>query len=58
MSGAIMLHKVTLSKARSIVAMLFWEWRKDKRLFGKNDCCEKTSIHSFQQAYKMLKDNQ
>ena len=50
--------------SRSIVAMLFWEWRKDKRIyenanrFTKNiaelyvDCSEL----SFRKAYKMLKD--
>ena len=42
-------------KARSIVAMLFWEWRKWKRWVGKTHA----DVHRvvFEKAYAMLKDN-
>lgn len=40
-------------KARSIVAMMFWEWRKEADDFGRNQACI-----CFEKAYKMLKDNQ
>ena len=43
-------------KARSIVAMLFWEWRKNIRLHGKKHYFTISSWFAFQQAYKMLKD--
>ena len=52
-------------KARSIVAMLFWEWRKDKRIYeNANKFTKKTaelyvncSELSFRKAQKILKDN-
>ena len=43
------------TKARSIVAMLFWEWRGYKR--EREYEMECTARTCFQQAYKMLKDN-
>lgn len=44
-------------KARSIVAMLFWKYKKNKEAFGKCDLSTIALKHSFQQAYKMLNDN-
>lgn len=43
------------AKARSIVAMLFWEWRKWKRWVGGAHA----DVHRvvFEKAYAMLKDN-
>ena len=51
-------------KARSIVAMLFWEWRRDKRIYENANRFTKNisepyvncSELSFRKAYKMLKD--
>ena len=53
-------------KARSIVAMLFWEWRKHKRMYELTKFVSYLAITHlnnatlskliFQQAYKMLKD--
>ena len=55
------------AKARSIVAMLFWEWKKAKREAkalmhteyqnGFRDGKEDIAEELFKQAYKMLKDN-
>lgn len=42
-------------KARLIVAMLFWEWRKDKRLHGVLSDYTETSEDLFMKAYKILK---
>ena len=54
--------------SRSIVAMLFWEWRKHKRMYGLSKFGSYLAVTHlnnatlskliFQQAYKMLKDNQ
>ena len=52
------------TKARSIVAMLFWEWRRDKRIyenanrFTKNiaELYVNCSELSFRKSYKILKD--
>lgn len=44
------------AKARSIVAMLFWEWKKDKRL--SNYIGELRVKNIFNKAYKMLKEQQ
>lgn len=62
----IITHKVAISKARSIVAMLFWEWRKHKRMYELTKFGSYLAITHlnnatlskliFQQAYKMLKD--
>ena len=53
-------------KARSIVAMLFWEWKKHKRMYGLSKFGSYLAVTHlnnatlskliFQQAYKMLKD--
>ena len=47
------------AKARSIVAMLFWEWHK---LRAENGVCFSYDAYKaeerFKKAYKMLKDNQ
>ena len=56
-------------KARSIVAMLFWEWKKSIRESGDNTFYNdefddgnywfvNAKEQSFKQAYKILKDNQ
>lgn len=60
--------KIAAIKARSIVAMLFWEWKKSIR--ESNDCkfyddefndggywYIKAKEEMFKQAYKILKDN-
>ena len=54
-------------KARSIVAMLFWEWRKHKRMYELTKFVSYLAVIHwnnatlskliFQKAYKMLKDN-
>ena len=54
-------------KARSIVAMLFWEWRKHKRMYELTKFVSSLAITHlnnatlskliFQKAYAMLKDN-
>ena len=64
------LHRflsIERKKARSIVAMLFWEWKKITRLTeGETmneyddgyDCgCVAQAEQLFKKAYKMLKDN-
>lgn len=43
------------AKARSIVAMLFWEGRKAKRLFGSLSYTAVAIQCDFEEAYKMLK---
>ena len=55
------------AKARSIVAMLFWEWRKHKRMYELTKFGSYLAVthlnnatlskRIFQKAYKMLKDN-
>ena len=53
-------------KARSIVAMLFWEWRKDKRIYENANKYTKETAElyvncselSFKKAYAMLKGKQ
>ena len=55
------------NKARKIVAMLFWEWRKDKRIYENTSKYKKEketvklyvncSELSFIKAYAMLKGN-
>ena len=52
-----------LNKARSIVAMLFWNARREKRKAINADVAMAygialSSLDIFQQAYKMLKDTQ
>lgn len=37
------------------IAMLFWEWRKDKRLHGVLSDYTETSEDLFMKAYKILK---
>ena len=54
--------KFYYKKARSIVAMLFWRAKKDKRLADEENkyFTYDMALHSFilfKQAYKMLKDN-
>ena len=54
-------------KTRSIVAMLFWEWRKHKRMYELTKFVSYLAVIHwnnatlskliFQKAYKMLKDN-
>ena len=48
--------KIETKKARSIVAMLFWEWKKSQRWAGKNHFASKGNEDAFKKAYKMLKD--
>ena len=58
--------KIANKKTRSIVAMLFWEWRKHKRMYELTKFGSYLAITHlnnatlskliFQQAYKMLKD--
>ena len=51
------------NKARKIVAMLFWEWRKDKRIYenAKEYQIDRAGLYvicselSFRKAYTMLK---
>lgn len=60
--------KLHHTKARSIVAMLFWEWRKHKRMYELSKFGSYLAITHlnnatlskliFQQAYKMLKEQQ
>lgn len=64
MNSALVLQR---RNARSIVAMLFWEWRKALRKTSKNTVYAEFSNRdywyliakkeAFKQAYKMLKDN-
>ena len=51
------LKKAKDAKARSIVAMLFWKYKKNKEAFEKCDLSTIALKHSFQQVYKMLNDN-
>ena len=46
------------AKTRSIVAMLFWEWKQSCKWAGKNHFSTKGNEDAFKKAYKMLKDNQ
>ena len=60
--------KLHHTKARSIVAMLFWEWRKHKRMYELSKFGSYLAITHlnnatlskliFQQAYKQLKEQQ
>lgn len=60
--------KLHHTKARSIVAMLFWEWRKHKRMYELTKFGSYLAITHlnnatlskliFQQAYKILKEQQ
>ena len=45
------------AKARSIVAMLFWKWRKAIEAFGTTDDVTVTCYCMFETAKRMLKDN-
>ena len=53
--------KIANSKSRSIVAMLFWEWKRLER-FAKESCSNiyytkaEKAEDLFKQAYKILKD--
>ena len=60
------LHRflsIERKKTRSIVAMLFWEWRKDKRIYENANKYTKETAElyvncselSFKKAYAMLK---
>ena len=44
--------------SRSIVAMLFWEWKKSQRWAGKNHFASKGNEDAFKKAYKILKEQQ
>ena len=58
--GIIITHKVAISKARSIVAMLFWEYKKlrcaSDGYFHSDEEIE-NAYYTFKNAYKMLKSN-
>ena len=57
-------NKIGESKSRSIVAMLFWEWKKDERVYKNANKYTKNiaelycncSAYSFQKAYAMIKE--
>jgi len=59
--GQSILDWATDKKARSIVAMLFWEWRKAKENYNALYQYDKGIVegmrYSFQKAYEMIKDN-
>ena len=44
-------------KARSIVAMLFWEWKEAQKFAGKHHFTTKVNEDAFKKAYKMLKES-
>jgi len=55
------VDKIMNSSARKIVAMLFWEWKKTKRVIidfnEKYTPNEAQADHCFKLAYKLLKDS-
>ena len=48
--------KAERKKARSIVAMLFWEWKRAQKWVGKNHFAVKGNEDAFKKAYVMLKE--